>query len=114
MSQLRQLFSPSLALALALLAACATMQQQGAFNRAQIAFDAGDYRTALQHLDRATTYESPSPAALAEIEFLRARCLDAQNNRTAAIAGYDSFLKKFPASPHAANARARLAELQSK
>ena len=90
------------------------MQQQGALTRAQIAFDAGEYSTALQHLDRARTYEAQHPASFAEIDFLRARCFEATNNPATAIAAYKLLLKNYPDTPAATKAKARLAELQTK
>ncbi len=95
----------------ALLAGCATTARQGAMVRARDAFQAGRFEEAIGHAQRAQRYEGADARARAEAMLLQARCHEALKDRAAAVALYAAVARDFPGTPSAAQAGARLREL---
>ena len=91
---------------------CATTMQRGAMQRAYFAYNHADYKTALRHLSRAESYGEVKGKALAEVHFLRGRCLEGMNERAEAVGAFEFVVKTYPDTEFAARAQGRLGELK--
>ena len=88
------------------------MVQDGAMIRAYKSFEKGECNKVLARLSEAERYKEPTPELRAEISFLRARCLETQQEISDAKGIYKYIISTFPQSQYAFSAKERLKILE--
>lgn len=91
---------------------CGGMAQDGAMMRAYKSFEKGECDKVLIRLSEAERLTAPTPELKAEILFLRARCLEIQQETSDAKGLYKYIISTFPQSQSAFKAKERLKMLE--